>query len=140
MLHTSYFWAQMLIHRSFLPRVKKNPDARCGRAGLSRGFPSIVLCGNAARLSCHVLHIHAKRGNMPLPHMLAAVFHAAVVVLVYSWGSKLYKGLVSDSNQPVEDIKKCLEILAIYETRYQVAGRYRLSPSSTSRKLPCTHE
>ncbi|KAF9055136.1 hypothetical protein BDZ89DRAFT_1055749 [Hymenopellis radicata] len=123
MLYTSYFWVQTHIHRPFLPRVKAN--ASCGGTGLARGleFPSMVICSNAARFCCHVLYSHSLRGIMPLPHMLVAVFHSAVLILLHSWAGK-HVSLPGSPARNAEDIRKCMAVLAHYEARYQVAGRY----------------
>ena len=65
---------------------------------------------------------------MPFPHMLTAVFQSGIHLLLNMWGFKKL-GISKDTTETAKDVEKCMEVLAIYETRHQIAGRYQLSIS-----------
>ncbi|KAJ7667399.1 hypothetical protein B0H17DRAFT_1088487, partial [Mycena rosella] len=70
-------------------------------------FPSLAICANAARSCGHVMQVQAMRA--------AAVFDSATVLLlnIFHWSS------------PATDqsVQKCLNVLRMYECRWQIAGR-----------------
>ncbi|KAF8215713.1 fungal-specific transcription factor domain-containing protein [Mycena galopus ATCC 62051] len=106
---------QMLIHRPLLERPGPNADA---------AFPSLAICANSARSCGHVLEVHSRRNGDVLhhPHALTALFDSALILLLNVWGSRQQRS-PSDIIRAVADIKKCVDVLHLYETRYPAAGR-----------------
>ncbi|KAJ7292613.1 hypothetical protein C8J57DRAFT_1266519 [Mycena rebaudengoi] len=82
-------------------------------------FPSLAICANAARSCAHVLDVQCKRTASPLynPQMIAALADSAFILLlnVYSRRSRLSTDF---------SVQKCLNVLRLYERRWQIAGRH----------------
>ncbi|KAJ7052275.1 fungal-specific transcription factor domain-containing protein [Mycena amicta] len=120
-LYVSYYHAQLLIHRSFLPALGKPSSA-------NPMFPSMAICANAARSIGHVLEIQARRGRGILysPYMLIALFDSAVVLLIHVWTVVGSAKDVSpqDFHRATVDVRNCLHVLRLYERRWRIAGRY----------------
>ncbi|KAJ7664150.1 hypothetical protein B0H17DRAFT_1092265 [Mycena rosella] len=80
-------------------------------------FPLLAICANAARSCGHVMEVQATRAVGPLhsPQIIAAVFDSATVLLL-----NVFHRSSRATNQSVQ---KCLNVLRIYECRWQIAGR-----------------
>ncbi|KAK0209141.1 fungal-specific transcription factor domain-containing protein, partial [Desarmillaria ectypa] len=106
-----YNHLQILIHRPFISSPRSD---LC--------FPSLAICTNAARSCSHVAELQIQRKGdyfPPISGMLS--FNAAIVLLVNVWGGRR-AGLAIDVNKEMEDVHKCMRVLARLETRYQYAG------------------
>ncbi|KAJ6463713.1 hypothetical protein C8R47DRAFT_1225056 [Mycena vitilis] len=55
-LYSTYYHAQILIHRPFIPAPGKQPMS-------NTHFPYLAICANAARSCGHVLDVQARRGR-----------------------------------------------------------------------------
>ncbi|KAF7305598.1 Fungal-trans domain-containing protein [Mycena chlorophos] len=128
-LYVTYYHAQLLIHRSFLP-APGQPAPPKARFGFST-FPSMAICANAARSIGHVLQMQVRRGRGLLfsPYLVSALFDAAVVLLVHVWsvigtGNRSSTTAVEDFNRASVDVRNCIQLLKIYEKTWRVAGRY----------------
>ncbi|KAK0203120.1 fungal-specific transcription factor domain-containing protein [Desarmillaria ectypa] len=117
-LYSTFYWVQLQVHRPFLPR----PSVKKSSGKLKSNFPALAICANAARSCSHVLDVHSKRGGMVLPNILVSAFHSALVLLLNFWGGK-HLGLSANPEREGKDIKKCMDMLGRYESRYLVAGR-----------------
>ncbi|KAF7347202.1 Fungal-trans domain-containing protein [Mycena venus] len=120
-LYSTYYYAQLLIHRPFIPAPGKEPVAN------PTEFSSFAVCANAARSCGHVLDVQARRGRSLL-HILtpiAALFDSAVVLLVNVWavvdGSR--SQTPEDFARATADVQNCLRVLRLYEKRWRGAGR-----------------
>ncbi|KAJ7286898.1 fungal-specific transcription factor domain-containing protein [Mycena rebaudengoi] len=106
-----YYHAQIRIHRAFIPSP--------GNQLSSTTFPSLAICANAARSCAHVLDVQCKRTASPLynPQMIVALADSAFILLlnVYSRRSRLSTDF---------SVQKCLNVLRLYERRWQLAGRH----------------
>ncbi|KAF7298622.1 Fungal-trans domain-containing protein [Mycena indigotica] len=118
LLYVTYYHAQLLIHRSFLP-TPGNPSPA------NPTFPSMAICANAARSIGHVLNTQSRggRGLLYTPYVVSALFDAAIVLLVHVW-SVVGDASPEDFNRATVDVRGCLHVLRLYERRWRIAGRY----------------
>ncbi|KAJ6541641.1 fungal-specific transcription factor domain-containing protein, partial [Mycena capillaripes] len=120
-LYSTYYHAQILIHRPFIPAPGKQDSLS------STHFPSLAICANAARSCGHVLDVQARRGRGLLsnPSVMTALFDCAVVLLVNVWA--IVGGRKSrtpeDFTRATADAQNCVRVLRLYERRWRVAGR-----------------
>ncbi|KAJ7146447.1 fungal-specific transcription factor domain-containing protein [Mycena epipterygia] len=119
-LYATYYHAQILIHRTFIPAPGKESMS-------NTPFPSLAICANAARSCGHVLDVQTRRGRGLLhhPQVMTVLFDCAVVLLVNVWA--VVGGRKSrtreDFNCATADAQNCVRVLRLYERRWRVAGR-----------------
>ncbi|KAJ7583170.1 fungal-specific transcription factor domain-containing protein [Mycena floridula] len=118
-LYTSYYYAQILLHKPFIPSPNNN-----NRLVQSTSFPSLAICANAARSCCHALDIESRRSFLPLPHVMTSLFASALILLLNHWSGRR-RGFPSNPGREYADVYKCIGILQLYEGRWQVVGRFR---------------
>ncbi|KAJ6520567.1 fungal-specific transcription factor domain-containing protein [Mycena sanguinolenta] len=110
-LYGTYYHVQILLHRPFIP----SPGNHTSPYSIS--FPSLAISANAARSCAHVMDVQSKRCVGPLynPQIISALFDCALVLLMN----------VFHRSRPSADqsVQKCLNVLKVYERRWQVAGR-----------------
>ncbi|KAJ7185325.1 hypothetical protein C8R46DRAFT_981882 [Mycena filopes] len=116
-LYSTYYHAQVLIHRPFI----SGP----GQDMLSTSkFPSLAICASAARSCGHVLDVQTRRAK-PLhnPHMVIALFDCAVMLLVNVWAVTVVGGRKSrgphDFDRATADVQNYLRVLRLWRS----AGR-----------------
>ncbi|KAJ7631697.1 fungal-specific transcription factor domain-containing protein [Mycena polygramma] len=119
-LYTTYYHAQILIHRPFIPTPGKESMA-------NTHFPSLAICANAARSCGHVLDVQARRGRglLHYPNLMTALFDCAVVLLVNVWavvGGRRSRS-PEDFERATADVETCARVLRLYERRWRLAGR-----------------
>ncbi|KAG6812669.1 hypothetical protein H0H92_001427 [Tricholoma furcatifolium] len=112
-LYCTYYYIQILIHRSFIPSPRQQPRLT---------FPSLAICTNAARSGCHIVDVAGRRGLVALPHLQMAAFTCGIVLLLNMWNSKRL-GLSIDLKKEINDINKCMQTLRRAEARWATAGR-----------------
>ncbi|KAJ7862639.1 fungal-specific transcription factor domain-containing protein [Mycena olivaceomarginata] len=120
-LYTTYYHAQILIHRPFIPAPGKESISSTTQ------FPSLAICANAARSCGHVLDVQARRGRglLHYPGLLTALFDSAVVLLVNVWavvGGRKPR-TPDDFARATADTQNCVRVLRLYERRWRTAGR-----------------
>ncbi|KAJ6541636.1 fungal-specific transcription factor domain-containing protein [Mycena capillaripes] len=117
-LYMTYYHLQILIHRPFIPSPGEAPTT-------NSAFPSLAICANSARSCGHVMEVQARRSGVVLqqPHVLTALFDAALILLLNVWGGRRAKLSSLDITRAMADIKKCVDVLHLYEDRFPVAGR-----------------
>ncbi|KAJ7586349.1 fungal-specific transcription factor domain-containing protein [Mycena floridula] len=113
-MYATYYYVQIIVHKPFIPRPGISPP--------NTSLPSLAICANAARSYCRVMDIQSRRGYLPLPHITVPLFTSALVLLLNHWGGKRM-GLASNPGNEYGDVYKCLNILRLYEPRFQTAGR-----------------
>ncbi|KAF7303562.1 Fungal-trans domain-containing protein [Mycena indigotica] len=124
-LYATYYHAQIILHRVFIPIPgKESLNASVfSRAKLT--FPSLAICTNAARSCAHVLNIHAKRGHglLHLPTLTTILFDCTIVLFinVLSNGKKIHTQ--EEFSRATVDIQNCFAIMRLYERRWRFAGR-----------------
>ncbi|KAJ6457379.1 fungal-specific transcription factor domain-containing protein [Mycena sanguinolenta] len=121
-LYSTYYHAQILIHRPFIPA----PGGEEELPNMTH-FPSLAICANAARSCGHVLDVQARRGRGLLhqPSLMTALFDSAVVLLINVWavvGSRKSR-TPDDFNKATADAQNCVRVLRLYERRWRTAGR-----------------
>ncbi|KAI9059209.1 hypothetical protein FKP32DRAFT_1580479 [Trametes sanguinea] len=115
-LYAKYYQLQIVIHRPFLPTIRKTETSRLS-------FPSLAICTNAARSCVHISDVQFKRAGRPLALKLnrISLFLAGVVLLINMWAGKK-AGLANQS--AAEDVQKCLKMLKALEPYSHSAGRF----------------
>ncbi|KIK55570.1 hypothetical protein GYMLUDRAFT_175457 [Collybiopsis luxurians FD-317 M1] len=108
MLYAGFYWAQMSVHRPFIPRP--------GQKSILT-FPSLAICANAARACVHLLDGHHRRYKIRLAHLMPPIFSCAVVLLINLWRG-IQSKISLNATKEMNDIQKCLDMLALYEDRY----------------------
>ncbi|KAJ6502097.1 fungal-specific transcription factor domain-containing protein [Mycena sanguinolenta] len=110
-LHALYYHVQILVHRPFI------------QAKSVSALRSLAICTNAARSCATVADVKIRRGVMPNPQLVKAVFDAAIVLLLtISGGTR--SGLALDIAVELADVYKCMTLLRQAERRWQTAGRF----------------
>ncbi|KAJ7830660.1 fungal-specific transcription factor domain-containing protein [Mycena olivaceomarginata] len=114
-LHCAYYHLQILIHRPFIPMIRKSAPT---------GLPSLAICTSAARTCANIVDIQRQRnGNVPAVVNLPAVFTSAIVLLLNVWSGKR-TGLVPDPSREMVNVHKCMEVVRLCEDRWQTAGLF----------------
>ncbi|KAJ6453213.1 fungal-specific transcription factor domain-containing protein [Mycena vitilis] len=118
-LFMNYYHVQMMIHRPFIPAPGEASSA-------NSTFPSLAICANSARSCSYVMEVHYKRtGNiLHYPHAATMLFDSALILLLNVWGGRRQRLSPSDAARASADIKKCVDVLHLYEKRYPTAGRH----------------
>ncbi|KAJ6541638.1 fungal-specific transcription factor domain-containing protein [Mycena capillaripes] len=116
-LYLTYYQIQILIHRPFIPAPGETYVAESA-------FPSLAICANSARSCGHVMELHSRRSGdiLHYPYAITAMFDSAVILLLNVWGGRRATSS-SDIIRARADIKKCVDVLHLYEKQYPVAGR-----------------
>ncbi|KAJ7447164.1 fungal-specific transcription factor domain-containing protein [Mycena latifolia] len=96
-LYASYYHAQILIHRPFIP------------------VPGKKLMSNVqTRRSCGLL-LH--------PQITTILFDSAVVLLINVWAVVGKSRTTERYNRATADVQNCVHVLRLYERRWRIAGR-----------------
>ncbi|KAJ7876034.1 fungal-specific transcription factor domain-containing protein, partial [Mycena leptocephala] len=107
-LHCVYCQLQILIHRPFIPMVRKSPPT---------ALPSLAICTSAARTCANMVDVQRRRkGKVP-----PAVFISSIVLLLNVWSGRR-TGLVPDPSREISHVYKCMEVVRLCEDRWQTAG------------------
>ncbi|KAF8179593.1 hypothetical protein K438DRAFT_2021624 [Mycena galopus ATCC 62051] len=114
-LHCAYYHLQILIHRPFIPMLRKSAPT---------ALPSLAICTSAARACANIVDVQRQRnGNVPGVINLPAVFTSAIVLLLNVWSGKR-TGLVPDPSREMANVHKCMEVVRLCEDRWQAAGLF----------------
>ncbi|KAJ6587578.1 fungal-specific transcription factor domain-containing protein [Mycena vulgaris] len=112
-LHCGYSHLQILIHRPFIPMVRKSAPT---------ALPSLAICTSAARTCANMVDVQRRRkGKVPVIINGAAVFTSGIVLLLNVWSGKR-TGLVPDPSREIANVHKCMEVIRLCEDRWQSAG------------------
>uniref|UniRef100_A0A0W0GB04 Xylanolytic transcriptional activator regulatory domain-containing protein n=1 Tax=Moniliophthora roreri TaxID=221103 RepID=A0A0W0GB04_MONRR len=113
-IYSIYYWVQIQIHRPFIPTSRDDKNG-----GLS--YPSLAVCTNAARSCVRVLDIQSRKGIVDWSTAQMTLFSSAMVLVLNLWGGSRL-GFSPNSARLLEDVNKCLNILRVFEKRWQKAG------------------
>ncbi|KAJ7144001.1 fungal-specific transcription factor domain-containing protein [Mycena epipterygia] len=114
-LHCAYCQLQILIHRPFIPMVRKSAPT---------ALPSLAICTSAARACANMVDVQRRRkGNLPVVINLPAVFMSGIILLLNVWSGKR-TGLVPDPSREIANVHKCMEVVRLCEDRWQHAGLF----------------
>ncbi|KAJ6522876.1 fungal-specific transcription factor domain-containing protein [Mycena capillaripes] len=112
-LHCAYYHLQILIHRPFIPMLRKSAPT---------ALPSLALCTSAARAIAGLVDVQRRRkGSVPVVINLPAVFTAGIILLLNVWSAKR-AGLVPDPSREMANVHKCMEVIRVSEHRWQMGG------------------
>ncbi|KAF9040396.1 hypothetical protein BDZ89DRAFT_1060485 [Hymenopellis radicata] len=114
-LHVAYYFAQIQLHRPFISLVGKSSSSPIS-------FPSLSICVNAARASCHIVDTYHQRGFRPTLSTQLALFYSTIIILMNVWRTSKAGGH-AQLTKDMENIGKCIDILRGQEKRCQIAGR-----------------
>ncbi|KAJ6448044.1 hypothetical protein C8R47DRAFT_1219237 [Mycena vitilis] len=136
-LYSTYYHAQILLHRPCIPTPGKELMVDVGAALpfvnrviyayiYQATFPSLAICANAARSCGHVLDVQTQRHQpLPFPQVVTVLFDCAVVLLINVWavGGGPRSTTPGDLNRATADVQMCAHVLRLCEGRWQFAGR-----------------
>ncbi|KAJ7118079.1 fungal-specific transcription factor domain-containing protein [Mycena epipterygia] len=110
-LHCAYYHLQIMVHRSFIPTVRKAAPTK---------LPSMTVCTNAARACANMVDVQRRRkGDEPVNFNMSDMFDAALVLLMNVWSGRR-AGVAPDSpsnRENLENVHKCMEVLRVCEDR-----------------------
>ncbi|KAJ6517536.1 hypothetical protein C8R47DRAFT_960506, partial [Mycena vitilis] len=107
-LNCRYHHLQMLVHRLFIPMIRKSAPT---------ALPSLAICTSAARAVANMADIQKRRqGNVPFLNNLGAIFTSGLILLLNVWGGKR-TGIVSDTHRELANVHLCMEIIRFFENR-----------------------
>ncbi|KAJ6592379.1 fungal-specific transcription factor domain-containing protein [Mycena capillaripes] len=113
-LHCGYYHLQILIHRPFIPMLRKSAPGT--------GLPSLAICTSAARAIAGMVDVQRRRKpTVPVVINLTASFTAGIILLLNVWSGKR-TGLVPDPNREMANVHKCMEVARLCEHRWQSGG------------------
>ncbi|KIK64937.1 hypothetical protein GYMLUDRAFT_159957, partial [Collybiopsis luxurians FD-317 M1] len=107
MLYAEFYWARIQVHQRFMSWP--------GQISMLT-FPSLAICANAARSCVHLLNGHHEQFKIRFAHLVPPIFSCAVVLLINLWRGIQFK-MSLDATKEMNDIQKCLNMLALYEDR-----------------------
>ncbi|KAF7320557.1 hypothetical protein HMN09_00139700 [Mycena chlorophos] len=113
-LQCGYYYVQILIHRPFVPILRREPTA----------LPALALCTSAARACANIVDLQLRRkGDVPIAFNFYPVFSSAIILLLNIWSSRR-AGLsrAADTNREMGYVEKCMHSLKVCEDRWQHAG------------------
>ncbi|KAH6913513.1 fungal-specific transcription factor domain-containing protein [Coprinopsis sp. MPI-PUGE-AT-0042] len=108
-LHAVFHYIQILVHRPFIPTPRR--PARLG-------FPSLLICTNAARAILKVCGAILDRGWTQL-----SIFSAGTVLLLKGWHTRQTRGSDQQFKKDMDEAQKCMRILRAMENRTFLSGR-----------------
>ncbi|KAJ4487543.1 fungal-specific transcription factor domain-containing protein [Lentinula aciculospora] len=115
MLHGNYYWVQIQAHKLFIRSDSLSTSS----------FPSLAICTNAARSFAHIIQAyHSRPNSFMLTIFIAPMFLSATLLLINTWTSLRAKSSY-DPRKDMNDVSRILQILSVYERRYEMAGRVR---------------
>ncbi|KAJ7093574.1 fungal-specific transcription factor domain-containing protein [Mycena epipterygia] len=127
-LYTTYYHAQILIHRPFIQAPGKAPVSDVRRSSALRTSPRSP-SAPMPRACSRVMDLHARRGRglLPLANVMIALFDSAIMILINVWAVVGPGGprvrTPEDFNRATADAQNCVRVLRLYERRFRVARR-----------------
>ncbi|KAF7315412.1 hypothetical protein MIND_00055900 [Mycena indigotica] len=115
LLHTRFFYVQILLHRPFIPA-----PLELTKAG---ALPSLAICTSAARSVVGIFEALLKRNEHLESFFLTMAFTAGIVLLLNAWSGKR-SGFAYNPVKELEQVEMCLKLLRSGEEQHRVAGRY----------------
>ncbi|KAF8139125.1 fungal-specific transcription factor domain-containing protein [Mycena galopus ATCC 62051] len=107
-LSCAYYHCQILIHRPFIPMVRKSAPT---------ALPSLAVCTSAARACAHVVETQRRRtGNVTCTLNLHAIFTSGLVLVLNVLSGKR-SGVQQDTTREMANVHRCMELLRLYEAR-----------------------
>ncbi|KIK55513.1 hypothetical protein GYMLUDRAFT_47729 [Collybiopsis luxurians FD-317 M1] len=114
-LYAGFYWTRIQVHKRFIPRL--------GQKSIL-ALHSLAICANAARSCIHLLDGHHEQYKLRIPPLVPAIFGFAIILLINLWHG-IQSRMSLNLTKEMDDIWKCLDLLALYEDRWEMAGRFR---------------
>ncbi|KAE9400224.1 hypothetical protein BT96DRAFT_919621 [Gymnopus androsaceus JB14] len=118
LLHTTYYWIQIVVHRPFIPKP--------GESSLLN-FPSLAICTSASRTSIRImdiLHQRNETGLIVMPNVTTAWINSALVMLANLWRGRHLGSSSINLEKGLAEVFKVLKIFHLHENRWTIAGRF----------------
>ncbi|KIK55527.1 hypothetical protein GYMLUDRAFT_47749 [Collybiopsis luxurians FD-317 M1] len=128
-LYAEFYWARIQVHKHFISRID--------RESIPTSHP-LVICANAARSCIHLIDDYHQRFKIKLTYFIPRIFTCATTLCINLWRG-IQSQISSNAAGEMNNIQKCLDLLALYEDRFEIAGRLRdilLSVISVSQLPP----
>ncbi|RXW16420.1 hypothetical protein EST38_g9435 [Candolleomyces aberdarensis] len=114
-LHSTYYYLQILVHRPFIPLPKKPSTS---------SFPSLTICTNAARKIIQIGLAVMERMDVVPSYTPLHLLSAAVILLLRIWESQKTETLTEQQyKKDMEGVNSCLKILKVAEKMSLSCGR-----------------
>ncbi|KAJ6452657.1 hypothetical protein C8R45DRAFT_1040489, partial [Mycena sanguinolenta] len=85
-------------------------------------LPSLVICTNAARSCSHVVDVWYQRmKRTPAIILLVTPVGDCTILAMNVWSGKR-TGLAPQMNTTIVEVHKCMRVIKLFETRWQMAG------------------
>ncbi|KAJ3930345.1 MAG: fungal-specific transcription factor domain-containing protein [Lentinula lateritia] len=108
-----------------IPNHRGTRKAKARHAHDSRYSMSskVTICANSARTMIGLLETqHRQHPFVALPLLIGPLFDSAIVLLINLWRG-LRNLIALDPSKELDYVRRCIDILSMYEKRYQAAGR-----------------
>ncbi|KAE9383294.1 hypothetical protein BT96DRAFT_869308 [Gymnopus androsaceus JB14] len=118
LLHTSYYWIQIVVHRPFIPKP--------GESSLLN-FPSLAICTSAARTSIRIMEILHQQNETSLivmPNVTMTWLNSALIMLVNLWRGRHLGSSSINLEKGLAEVYKVLDTFHLHENRWTLAGRF----------------
>ncbi|KAF7361833.1 Zn(2)-C6 fungal-type domain-containing protein [Mycena venus] len=99
-LYTTYYLAEMLMYRAFIPPVASPSAPVSPVPHISASFPALVFCINAARSSARIMEPQVARGWTNTPILIAVAQLSAAILTLGVWDAK-----AKQDQEFAEDVK-----------------------------------
>ncbi|KAJ6625579.1 fungal-specific transcription factor domain-containing protein [Mycena sp. CBHHK59/15] len=99
-LYTTYYLAEMLMYRAFIPPVSTPSSPAPQMPHISAAFPALALCTRSARSSARIVEVQLARGWSNIPTLIAVSQLSAAILTLGVWDLKSKEHL-----QEFEDVK-----------------------------------
>ncbi|KIK55559.1 hypothetical protein GYMLUDRAFT_838504 [Collybiopsis luxurians FD-317 M1] len=128
MLYAKFYSARIQVHKQFMswPGQKS-----------AQTIHSLAICANAARSCVHLLDDYHQQYKTQFAHLIPPIFSCAMVLSINLWRG-IQSKMSLNATREMNDIQKCLDMLALYEDRFELAGQLRdiLLPVISASPLP----
>ncbi|KAK1227497.1 Gypsy retrotransposon integrase-like protein 1 [Marasmius sp. AFHP31] len=120
LLHCTYHWVQIQVHRPFIPRPGQEPIL---------ASPALAICSNAARKVVYISEtLQARRDQgmlaLEMGPPLTLLFASAIILLVSIRHPKRTTiAPKSETQKEMTEVYRCMQLMSKYEATHQMAGR-----------------
>ncbi|KAJ7072263.1 hypothetical protein C8F01DRAFT_1076366 [Mycena amicta] len=122
-LTTTYYLAEMLIYRAFIPPVQTSTSPGPPIPGLNSPIPALTYCINAARSITRIVEVQFARGWTNVQLLISVCQLAATILTLAVWDAKAKAQTFEDVKPPIgtlmEDIGILLGTLEAVEGRWE---------------------
>ncbi|KIK55557.1 hypothetical protein GYMLUDRAFT_1017957, partial [Collybiopsis luxurians FD-317 M1] len=119
MLYARFYLARIQVHKQFMswPGQKS-----------AQTIHSLAICVNAAHSCIHLLDDYHQQYETQFAHLIPPIFACAMVLSINLWRG-IQSKMSLNATREMNDIQRCLDMLALYEDRYVNPARLVLGLS-----------